>query len=351
MLLEEVAATSTDVAATSSRLKKVERTLVGPRRDCGPTRSRSRWPTSPASLPHGSIGVGWASLREVPPPATRGDPRADRGRRDAPPDRRARRRRIEGGSREKRSTTCSPARPSRSSDFLRALLTGEIRQGALEGVMVDAVARAANVPLAEVRRAAMLAGDLGAGRRGRDRGRQHRARAIPPLAPDPVAADARAVGRGRRGGLRTDPARRRRVEARRRADPDPPARRRGPHVHAEPRRRHRSGAGDRGGDPAAPARGGRLRRRGDRAATRRPSASVRPDDEPVREPQPTRPRGAPRGLPTLRLRLRRPAPRRRGPDRPTGHRAVRRPRGTAPRGAARDEDRDRRRRRGRALPR
>ena len=38
---------------------------------------------------------------------------------------------------------------------------GEIRQGALEGVMVDAVARAAAVPLADVRRAAMLAGDLG----------------------------------------------------------------------------------------------------------------------------------------------------------------------------------------------
>jgi DNA ligase-1 len=47
-------------------------------------------------------------------------------------------------------------------DFLRGLLMGEIRQGALEGVMVDAVSRAANVPLADVRRAAMLTGDLGA---------------------------------------------------------------------------------------------------------------------------------------------------------------------------------------------
>jgi DNA ligase-1 len=45
--------------------------------------------------------------------------------------------------------------------FLRGLLTGEIRQGALEGVMVDAVARASGVPIGEVRRAAMLAGDLG----------------------------------------------------------------------------------------------------------------------------------------------------------------------------------------------
>jgi DNA ligase-1 len=45
--------------------------------------------------------------------------------------------------------------------FLRGLLTGEIRQGALEGVMVDAVAKGAAVPIRDVRRAAMLAGDLG----------------------------------------------------------------------------------------------------------------------------------------------------------------------------------------------
>ncbi|HST66120.1 MAG TPA: ATP-dependent DNA ligase, partial [Mycobacteriales bacterium] len=38
----------------------------------------------------------------------------------------------------------------------------ELRQGALEGVMVDAVARAAGVPLKDVRRALMLRGDLGA---------------------------------------------------------------------------------------------------------------------------------------------------------------------------------------------
>ena len=45
-------------------------------------------------------------------------------------------------------------------DFLVRLLHGELRQGALEGLMQEAVARAANVPLAEVRRAAMVAGGL-----------------------------------------------------------------------------------------------------------------------------------------------------------------------------------------------
>ena len=44
--------------------------------------------------------------------------------------------------------------------FLTALLTGELRQGALVGVMGDAVARAAGVSTAVTRRALMLSGDL-----------------------------------------------------------------------------------------------------------------------------------------------------------------------------------------------
>ena len=46
------------------------------------------------------------------------------------------------------------------AEFLRRLLLGELRQGALEGVMADAIAAAAGVPSATVRRAAMLSGDL-----------------------------------------------------------------------------------------------------------------------------------------------------------------------------------------------
>src|SRR5262245_51056977 len=44
--------------------------------------------------------------------------------------------------------------------FVRRLFTGELRQGALAGVMVDAVAKAAGVPAALARRALMLSGDL-----------------------------------------------------------------------------------------------------------------------------------------------------------------------------------------------
>ncbi|WP_127792636.1 ATP-dependent DNA ligase [Agromyces sp. LHK192] len=46
-------------------------------------------------------------------------------------------------------------------DFLGRVILGELRTGALEGVLVEAIARAAEQPAPAVRRAAMLTGDLG----------------------------------------------------------------------------------------------------------------------------------------------------------------------------------------------
>src|SRR5215216_550911 len=45
-------------------------------------------------------------------------------------------------------------------DFLFRLVVGELRQGAVEGLMLEAVAKAAQVPPEQVRRARMVAGDL-----------------------------------------------------------------------------------------------------------------------------------------------------------------------------------------------
>lgn len=45
--------------------------------------------------------------------------------------------------------------------FLAGLLGNELRQGALEGIMLEAVARASRVPVERVRRAAMMAGAIG----------------------------------------------------------------------------------------------------------------------------------------------------------------------------------------------
>src|SRR5262249_9395708 len=47
------------------------------------------------------------------------------------------------------------------ADFVVALFTDGLRQGALAGLMYDAIASAADVPAQLVRRAAMLSGDLG----------------------------------------------------------------------------------------------------------------------------------------------------------------------------------------------
>jgi DNA ligase 1 len=45
--------------------------------------------------------------------------------------------------------------------FLAGLVLGEVRQGALDGIVVEAIARAAELPADSVRRAYMLVGDLG----------------------------------------------------------------------------------------------------------------------------------------------------------------------------------------------
>ena len=58
------------------------------------------------------------------------------------------------------SPDCSRSATEVEQTFLRHLLTGELRQGALAGVMADAVAAATQIPAATVRRAAMLGGAL-----------------------------------------------------------------------------------------------------------------------------------------------------------------------------------------------
>jgi DNA ligase 1 len=50
---------------------------------------------------------------------------------------------------------------AREQDFLLRAVLGELRQGALAGLMVEAIAQAAEIPASEVRRALMVSGDLG----------------------------------------------------------------------------------------------------------------------------------------------------------------------------------------------
>jgi DNA ligase 1 len=159
MLLTEIAQASADVAGTASRLGKIARLA-----DClaaaTPDEVGIAVSYLSGELPQGTVGVGWATLRDLPPPA------------DPPPtlellevDTAVSQVQAIGGrgsqaARRKELATLFGRATGPEQRLLVGLFLGELRQGALEGVMVEAVAKAAGVPVADVRRAAMLAGDL-----------------------------------------------------------------------------------------------------------------------------------------------------------------------------------------------
>ena len=161
MNLSDIVNTSTVVASTSSRGKKVE-LLADVLRRLAPNEIAiaigflTGWPRQ------GKLGIGWATLDAARPPNAAADAtltlaevdqaftalKAVKGSNSA-----AQRRRLLGDLMVRATTA--------EQQFLFALGVGEVRQGALEGVMAEAVAKAANLPADRVRRAAMLAGDLG----------------------------------------------------------------------------------------------------------------------------------------------------------------------------------------------
>ncbi len=159
MLLAAIAATSTEVGALSSRLAKVTRVAatLSALDSAADAAVVVAWLSG--ELPQRQIGVGWAALRTMPAPA--GLPALTVAAVDAAFSA------IKGlsgpGSQAQRADRLRAlfgAATAEDQQFLQRLLGGELRQGALAGVMVDAVAKAATVPVAAVRRAAMLAGEL-----------------------------------------------------------------------------------------------------------------------------------------------------------------------------------------------
>jgi len=160
MRLEEIARTSTQVAETPARLAKIE-LLARILRSLRPEEVPVAVAYLSGELPQGSIGVGWASVRNPPPTAE--SPTLELLGVDAALARLLAATGPGSQANRRRELTDLYARAAASEQrFLTALLTGELRQGALEGVMVEAVAKAASVPARDVRRALMLAGNLGA---------------------------------------------------------------------------------------------------------------------------------------------------------------------------------------------
>jgi DNA ligase 1 len=158
-LLSDVVAASTEVAGTSSRSRKVA-VLAELLRRLDP----SEVPVAVgflSGLPRqGRIGIGYSTIYGIDVVAA-GEPsltiddldRAIDGVSQANGPGSAARRREILGDLLGRAT-------EEESDFVKRLFTGELRQGALAGLMAEAVAAAAGVPAQTARRALMLCGDL-----------------------------------------------------------------------------------------------------------------------------------------------------------------------------------------------
>ncbi|WP_449407771.1 ATP-dependent DNA ligase [Microbacterium maritypicum] len=160
MMIADVVAATDTVAATSSRLAKIDALAQ--------LLSRADAVDIPvlvglllASPRQGRLGVGWRGLTSLEvshaeePALALGD--------------------VDTAFDELVSTSGSGSAAARTAvltglaarateaewDFLARAMLGELRTGALSGVLLDAIAKAADRPVAAVRRAAMLSGDLG----------------------------------------------------------------------------------------------------------------------------------------------------------------------------------------------
>jgi DNA ligase-1 len=158
MLLHSVAETSAELGILSARGAKVAR-LVQLLVQLGPDEARPVVSWLTGELTQRQIGVGWAALRSLPDAAS--EPSLQvldvQAAFDAIGTTRG------SGSQNRRRELLDglfSAATEVEQQFLRRLLSGDLRQGALAGVMTDALARAIDAPLAAVRRAAMIRGDL-----------------------------------------------------------------------------------------------------------------------------------------------------------------------------------------------
>jgi ATP-dependent DNA ligase I len=172
MLLDSVVRTSAGVAATPGRLAKIDQ-IASLLRDVPANEIAVAVSFLSGDLTQRQIGVGYAAIADLlgsygqreqaapglaPPPDS---PQLTLAETDqalgqigmlAGQGSQAQRRRLLAGLLNRATEA--------EREFLVRLLGGDLRQGALDGVMADAIARAAGVPAVEVRRAHQLSGSL-----------------------------------------------------------------------------------------------------------------------------------------------------------------------------------------------
>src|SRR5712691_2327857 len=155
--LSDVVRTSTQVAGTPSRLAKV-RELADCLGRLQPDEIRIAIPYLSGEIRQGKLSLGYASLQSARagPAPTLTLLEVDR----AFDELKAIKGKGAAARREKRLAELFERATAEEQDFLVRLIVGELRQGALEGVMLEAVAAAAGLPAADVRRAATVAGGI-----------------------------------------------------------------------------------------------------------------------------------------------------------------------------------------------
>ena len=160
MRLSELVATSRDVSETSSRLGKIKH-LAELIERVPPGELDAAIAFLSGSPRQGRIGLGGAAIAEARTATPAAAAALEIGDVDATFDRIAAASGPGSAADKAQLLRDLLARATRDEqDFLARLIVGELRQGALEGILIEAVARASKVPAAQVRRAAMLAGEL-----------------------------------------------------------------------------------------------------------------------------------------------------------------------------------------------
>jgi len=161
VLLRQLVDTSRQVAATSGRLAKIN-LLADLLKQAQPQEIETVISYLSGSVRQSKLGVGWAVLQgakgqtaktstiEIEDVNATLDLIANTSGKGS------------GTAKKKLLSDLFARATAEEQGFLFRLVTGELRQGALEGLMVEALAKARDLPVTDVRRAAMLAGSLGA---------------------------------------------------------------------------------------------------------------------------------------------------------------------------------------------
>jgi DNA ligase-1 len=161
MRLQGLADVSNAVARTRSRLEKTA-TLAGLLKQLQGREISIGVSYLSGSLPQGRIGLGWSAMSDAQTVGAADTPSIELLEVDAIFEQIAR---TSGAGAVRTRTQLLTGLFTRATcdeqDFLIRLISGDLRQGALEGVLAEAVAKAASAPADAVRQAAMMCGNLG----------------------------------------------------------------------------------------------------------------------------------------------------------------------------------------------